>query len=63
MVSVEDKIYDKIGELDSMCQKILMKSEIESYNVVDEVMNPLWDDIFTEIHNNIQTNLHNAEFI
>jgi hypothetical protein len=62
MVSVEDKIYDKIGELDSMCQKILMKSKIESYNVVDEVMNPLWDDIFTEIHNNIQTNLHNAEY-
>jgi hypothetical protein len=62
MVSVEDKIYDKIGELDSMCQKILIKSEIESYNVVDEVMNPLWDDIFTEIHNNIQTNLHNAEY-
>lgn len=62
MVSVEDKIYEKIGELDSKCQRIFLESKIESYNVVDEVMNPLWDDIFTEIHNNIQTNLHNAEY-
>jgi hypothetical protein len=64
MQNISDEIYDKIGYLDSTCQRLFMGKKVEQQTIVDEeVMNPLWDDIFTEIHNNIQTNLHNAEFI
>jgi hypothetical protein len=40
-----------------------MGKKVEQQTIVDEEMNPLWDDIFTEIYNNIQTTIHNAEFI
>jgi hypothetical protein len=63
MQNISDVIYNKIGNLDSTCQRLFMGKKVEQQTIVDEEMNPLWDDIFTEIYNNIQTTIHNAEFI
>lgn len=64
MQNISDVIYNKIGNLDSTCQRLFMGKKIEQQTIVDEAMNSIWDDIFTEIYNNIQTTIiHNAEFI
>lgn len=62
MESIVDEIYNKISNIDTQCNFILRDIGIDTHNQVDEIMNPLWDDLYTEIYNNINTNIHNAKY-
>ncbi len=62
MKNVEAIIYTKISNVDTKCQHILSEKDIKSQSIIEDIMNPLWDDIFNEIQFNINNNLNFIEY-
>ena len=62
MKNLYKKIDNKTSTIDTICNNILKEKNVKSQTIIDDIMNPLWDDIFTEIHSMINMNIKNAKF-